>query len=492
MPLTIDTVIGGRYRLGPLLGRGGMAEVYDAVDSRLDRPVAVKVLRPEMAARIDVRRRFEAEARGAARLSHSNVVAIFDTGEDDGLPWIVMERLPGETLADRMGKDPLDTAWVGRVAGDVLGALGAAHAAGLIHRDVKPGNILIGADGCAKVADFGIAKSLEAVGDETHTGQLVGTPAYLAPERIDGEPATVRSDLFALGVVLYEALAGEKPFRGTTPVSIAYAVRHTDPKPLAEVRPDLPAHLVGAVERAMARDPEQRFASAADMARALAVGLGGHDDITVLSVTSVDERDDDATLHGADPATRVQEPVPVHALVPGPPVDERGGGFMPPAPRRTSSGVVVAFALLLITLLAAGLLAARDETTASAELHDQIRDAAGELGPSDGARAGDSATRLRAIADRLQRGDGAGAAAEANALLTELATWQATGQLASGPVARVKALVLQVPGADGGAFAVATTAPPPPTTVAPAEQRDGDRKRGKGKGDDDDDDDDDD
>ena len=154
-----------------------MAEVYEGHDERLDRAVAVKVLRPEMAADTGVRERFEAEARSAARLSHPNVVAVFDTGEDEGTPYLVMERLPGETLADRMAAGPVDQAWLRRVAGDVLGALGAAHAAGLVHRDVKPGNILLAADGSAKVADFGIAKSLELAGDLTGTGLLVGTPA---------------------------------------------------------------------------------------------------------------------------------------------------------------------------------------------------------------------------------------------------------------------------------------------------------------------------
>src|SRR5437899_1069800 len=138
-----------------------MADVFDGVDERLERRVAIKVLRPEMAANPDIRRRFEVEARAAARLSHPNVVAVFDTGEDDGLPFIVMERLAGETLADRLAAGPVAESWIRRVTGDILLALGAAHAAGIIHRDIKPSNVLIAADGCAKVADFGIAKSVE-------------------------------------------------------------------------------------------------------------------------------------------------------------------------------------------------------------------------------------------------------------------------------------------------------------------------------------------
>ena len=272
-------LLADRYRLGSTLGTGGMATVYDAVDERLQRPVAVKVLRPDLAGRADVRARFESEARSAAQLTHPNVVAVFDTGEaEDGTPFLVMERLPGETLADRLlAADGVEADWLLRVAGDVLGALGAAHAAGIVHRDVKPGNILIAADGCAKVGDFGIAKSLEvaAAADLTSTNQLIGTPAYVAPERIAGRPATIQADLYALGVVLYEGLAGRKPFTGKTPVATAYAIQHETPPPLASLRPDLEPSVVAAVERSMDRDPARRFGSAAELAAALGVGLAG-------------------------------------------------------------------------------------------------------------------------------------------------------------------------------------------------------------------------
>jgi hypothetical protein len=268
--LVPGSVIGERYEIGPLLGWGGMAEVYAGTDRRLGRPVAVKLLAPEMAARPDVRSRFEAEARAAASLSHPNAVAVFDTGEHEGTPYIVMERLRGETLADRIAAGPLDPGVVRAVAEEVLGALGAAHATGLVHRDVKPANILLTADGQAKVADFGIAKSAEAAsgGDLTGTGQLLGTPAYLAPERIDGAPATPRSDLWAVGVVLYEALSGTRAFIGETPLATARAVAAGAHRPLAEVRPGLDPALAAAVERAMDPDPSRRVASA-EMAAAL-------------------------------------------------------------------------------------------------------------------------------------------------------------------------------------------------------------------------------
>src|SRR5688572_27221009 len=287
-----DAPVADRYRLGALLGQGGMADVYEAMDERLARPVAVKLLRPEMADRDDVRLRFEAEARSAARLSHPNVVNVFDTGEDDaGRPYIVMERLPGETLADRMVEGPVDEDWLRRVTGDILGALGAAHAAGIVHRDVKPGNILIASDGCDKVADFGIDKSLESSDgrpDLTATNMLIGTPAYLSPEQIDGHGATARSDLWALGVVLYEALAGRKPFTGKTPLATAFAIQHGEVEPLASVRPDVDPTMAEVVERAMRRDPDERFGSASEMAAALGVAppAGGLDPTVAVPVAA--------------------------------------------------------------------------------------------------------------------------------------------------------------------------------------------------------------
>src|SRR5437764_8210048 len=198
-----------------------MPDVHAGTDRRLPRPVAIKLLRPDMAARSDVRLRFEAEARAAARLAHPNVFAAFATGEHDGTPYIVMERLPGRTLADVIADGPVDEDWLLPVAACVLSALGVAHAAGIVHRDVKPGNVLLTTEGSAKISDFGIAKSAEvatggAAMDLTGTGQLIGTPAYLAPERLAGAPATFLSDLYAMGIVLYEALSGEKPFSGTT------------------------------------------------------------------------------------------------------------------------------------------------------------------------------------------------------------------------------------------------------------------------------------
>jgi serine/threonine-protein kinase len=270
-------VVGGRYLLGPPLGRGGMAEVRQSQDQNLERPVAIKILRADLASNPALRARFEGEARSAARLRHPHVVSVFDTGEDDGVPFIVMELLPGDTLADRIRSGPLAEATVRRLASQVLGALDAAHSAGILHRDVKPANILFDSDGTAKVGDFGIAKSMEAEveTDLTTTGDVLGTPAYVAPERAEGKAATAVSDLWSLGVVLYEALTRRRPFSGDSAFAAALAARQGSITPLSSLRPDLSARMVQVVERALSPDPADRFASAADMATALGVGLAG-------------------------------------------------------------------------------------------------------------------------------------------------------------------------------------------------------------------------
>lgn len=376
MQTTLEgTTLAGRYRLGERLGHGGMADVYDGHDIRLDRPVAVKVLRAEMAAQDEVRNRFEHEARAAARLSHPNVVAVFDTGEAGGLPFIVMERLPGTTLADRMAEGPLDEDLVRRVAGDVLGALAVAHAAGLIHRDVKPANILLNAEGCAKVADFGIAKSMEVVegSDATGTNLLLGTPAYLAPERIEGKPATVRSDLFSLGVVLHEALTGQRAFTGSTPVVIADAVMRGDVAPVLSLRPDVDPQLAAAVDRALRPDPAERFASADEMAAAIGVapaavavapgGPGGADATAVLPLAAA------APIPNADPTVAQQvRPPAAAAAAPLAALPVAWREWMQDVDWRKRRGALLAGAgaVLLLLLLAVGALGGDGDAQAPA------------------------------------------------------------------------------------------------------------------------------
>ena len=273
--MTDGEVLAGRYELGAVLGRGGMAEVRAGWDLRLGRAVAVKTLLPDLAERPAIRRRFEGEARAAARLAHPNAVAVFDVGEEAGVPFLVMEQVIGPTLEQEMARGRLDSGRVRRLGEELLSALGAAHAAGLVHRDVKPANVLMAPDGSAKVADFGIAK---AVADEestatqmdlTTTGQVLGTVAYMAPERLAGRAATVQSDLYSVGVVLYEALTGARPFAASTPIAMVRAIDQASPAPLPECCPGLDAGLIAVVERAMAKNPEDRFASATEMSAAL-------------------------------------------------------------------------------------------------------------------------------------------------------------------------------------------------------------------------------
>ncbi len=265
--MPVPTILAGRYRLRGLLGHGGMGDVYDAWDERLRRPVAVKVLRSEFADKADIRIRFESEASTAATLNHPNVVSVYDSGEDRGAPFIVMERLPGRTLSEEIEAGPLPPDRVRAILSDVLSALAAAHAAGILHRDIKPGNVLFSATGIVKVGDFGIAKTADSA--HTTTGEVLGTVAYLSPQRIEGRPATVGDDIYAVGVVGYEAITGRRPFAGDNIASMARNILQQRPEPLAALNPNADAALVHAVERAMAPDPATRFSTAVALRAAL-------------------------------------------------------------------------------------------------------------------------------------------------------------------------------------------------------------------------------
>jgi eukaryotic-like serine/threonine-protein kinase len=262
-------IVGGRYRLGERLGHGGMGEVFAAQDLRLEREVALKLLRADLAEQDDMRERVVAEARLAARLTHPNVVGVLDTGEQDGRPFVVMERLSGRTLRDELAGGPMPAERVRDVGLQVLRALAAAHELGIVHRDVKPGNILDAGVGTWKVADFGIAKWVHADETLTGTGELLGSPSYLAPERIDGEQAGPASDLYAVGVLLYESLTGRKPFEGDDPFALAAAIRDGRYEPPTSIDPDADPEISVVIERAMRRDPADRYESAEAMAAAL-------------------------------------------------------------------------------------------------------------------------------------------------------------------------------------------------------------------------------
>jgi tRNA A-37 threonylcarbamoyl transferase component Bud32 len=268
-----ETVLSGRYRLSSKLGSGGMSTVYLAQDEVLDRPVAVKLLHREISEEADQLERFRREARTAARLSHPNLVSVIDAGEDEGRPYIVFEYVEGETLKRRIqheGGLPTDEALAYAI--EIGRGLIAAHGRKLVHRDVKPQNVLIDTDGRAKVTDFGIARSLEGKG-LTATGRVLGTTDYVSPEQAMGEEVDERSDVYSLGVVLYEMLVGDVPFHAETQVGVAMKhVNEAMPDVLGR-RPDVSAAVGAVIDRATAKDSRDRYASVGEMVRDLEATL---------------------------------------------------------------------------------------------------------------------------------------------------------------------------------------------------------------------------
>ncbi|MGV9326284.1 Stk1 family PASTA domain-containing Ser/Thr kinase [Streptosporangium sandarakinum] len=261
----VGRLLDGRYRVESRIARGGMATVYLAMDIRLDRTVAVKVMHRSLAEDPSFVRRFIGEAKSVASLSHPNVVHVFDQGTDGGNVYLSMEYVPGRTLRDVLrsrGRLPAREAL--EVIIPVLAALGAAHQTGMIHRDVKPENVLLSDDGRIKVVDFGLARAIEAT-NQTRTGVMIGTIAYMSPEQVTAAAADARSDVYAAGIMLFELLTGSQPYEGDTPMSVAYRhVHDTVPLP-SSLLPDIPPQLDALVARATARDPEGRPADATAM-----------------------------------------------------------------------------------------------------------------------------------------------------------------------------------------------------------------------------------
>jgi len=274
-----NRVLGDRYELGELLGVGGWAMVYSAYDRRLTRRVAVKVLRPELAVDDSIRARFRREAQSAAGLNHPSIVSVHDSSDDGPHPFIVMEYVPGPTLRETMPDGrPMPVGQALAIIGGVLDALGYAHQMGIVHRDIKPSNIIITPQGVVKVMDFGIARAMNV--DRTITMTVVGTPAYLSPEHADGLLVDTRSDLYSTGCVLFEMLTGRLPFISESPFVMAR--QHVqDPAPVpSTLNPALPAVLDQVVAKAMAKDRDVRYQTAAEFRKDLAVtrtaDLAGH------------------------------------------------------------------------------------------------------------------------------------------------------------------------------------------------------------------------
>jgi len=269
----IGTVLSNRYRLEAKLGSGGMSTVYLARDEILDRPVAVKLIHDSMAAQPEQLERFNQEARAVAKLSNPNVVAVIDAGEDDGRPYIVFEYVEGETLKQRIGRvGALESTEALAYAVEIAQALEVAHERGMVHRDVKPQNVLIDSTGQAKLTDFGISRQLDEEG-MTADGKVVGTTDYVAPEQAMGQEVDTRADIYALGVVLYEMLAGDVPFKAANQVGVAMKHVTEDLPDLQTVRPDLSAATAGVVERATAKDPDRRYATASELTGELRAAL---------------------------------------------------------------------------------------------------------------------------------------------------------------------------------------------------------------------------
>jgi serine/threonine-protein kinase len=269
----IGTVLSGRYRLEAKLGSGGMSTVYLARDTTLDRSVAVKVMHREMSEQADQLERFRQEARAVAKLSHPNVVAVIDAGEDGGFPYIVFEYVEGETLKQRIARvGALDPQEALAYAIEIARGLTVAHARKMVHRDIKPQNVLIDAEGRAKLTDFGISRQLEQDG-MTATGRVLGTTDYVAPEQAMGHPVDQRSDVYSLGVVLYEMLIGQVPFHADSQVGVAMKHVNEELPDVQQRRPEISAATALVVERSTAKDPAKRYEEVGEMIDDLSTAL---------------------------------------------------------------------------------------------------------------------------------------------------------------------------------------------------------------------------
>ncbi|TDO49792.1 serine/threonine-protein kinase [Kribbella sp. VKM Ac-2527] len=358
----VGRVLDGRYRVGARVAKGGMATVYEALDMRLDRVVALKVMHLGMGDDAEFGRRFVAEARAAARLSHPNVVAVFDQGEDDGTLFLAMEYVPGRTLRDVIRQSsPLAPGRALDLLMPVLSALSAAHDAGIVHRDIKPENVLIAHDGTVKVADFGLARAVKPTGQTATQGLLMGTVSYLAPELVTDGSADARSDVYSAGILLFEMLTGTKPHTGDTPIQVAYAHVHADVPPPSALQAGIPPYVDALVQRATARDRDLRPADARVLSRqvrrvrsALEEGLPDDPELTgdltvpIQQLRDESEYDDGGYERGTGYVKLRNDTIVV-------PIESGAPGASPPArvaarPPRRWRGLIALIAVLALAI----------------------------------------------------------------------------------------------------------------------------------------------
>ena len=340
-----QVVLNGRYELHRRIGRGGMAEVYLGRDRLLDRLVAIKILFPEFATDPAFVARFRREAQSAANLNHPNVVGVYDWGKERGTYYIVMEYVDGHSVSELLRSDgPLEPKKAASIAADVAAGLGFAHTKGVVHRDVKPGNILITTGGEVKVADFGIAWAVTSSQEEnlTQTGSVMGTATYFSPEQAQGLPVDPRSDLYSLGVVLYELVSGKPPFTADSPVAIAYKHVQENPPPLAEKVSNLPADYEAVTDKALAKDVDERYQTGQELRDDLLAFVAGR---------PVGAR----RVRGG---AAVAGPIAGGAAAAGPPTSAlppatSGARAVESPPPRSNTGWFIAAVLVLLIVLAA-------------------------------------------------------------------------------------------------------------------------------------------